>query len=250
MTAQALPKISELTDKIHSYTAKNRKTSDLDIRRLKKETENLRSKVPENDYFDFLGRIACLENDLVSLDKYYQTAIKLAPNDFQTQNNYVFALNKAGYDSKALAYIKTMLTNFPTRSEEIIPQMIDSAIFSCRLHEAFDYLNKLQNSKNHESYQIIKASRAIFEAAELQDDEAEQLQNLAFSILRDRKLYYSSSEMNIINDFIHYEIYVDLPIQQIPELDFALSLKFAETLVNMRDDVIVFEYKSVDTLKL
>lgn len=71
---------------------------------------------------------------------------------------------------------------------------------------------------------------------------------ISLNNIQDRHLYFSNSRIGIVNDFIHYEIYVDLPIAQIPALDFDLSHTFAEKLDNMHDDVIVFEYKSVETL--
>ncbi len=110
-------------------------------------------------------------------------------------------------------------------------------------------MNKLPDPQQHHYHHVIIEAVDITDRAQLDDDETEQLQQLAFSILEDHKLYFSNSIIEIVNDFIHYKIYVDLPIAQIPALDFKLSLRFAENIENMRDDVIVFEYKSVETLE-
>jgi hypothetical protein len=73
---------------------------------------------------------------------------------------------------------------------------------------------------------------------------------LAYSILETKNLYYSGSAIEIIEDCVFYSIYIDVSIEEAARIDFELSYLFAEKLENMRDDVIVFEYKSVETLKL
>ena len=153
-----------------------------------------------------------------------------------------------GLDLQALSLGRT-LPKHQANDKHLLTEMIESAWSLGRFHEAYELLSKLPTPQQHHSYQSIVEAIKIVDRAQLSDDEAEQLQQLAFSILQDHHLYYSSSKISIINDFIHYEIYVDLPIDQIPALDFELSLTFAKKLDDMRDYVIVFEYKSVNTLK-
>lgn len=249
MTAQALPKTNELIGEINSYLFKKRKPNDLQIRLLKNKADTLRGKIPENLYYDMFGRIACLENNIEALSRYYQIALKLTPTDFQTRFHYLISLSNKGFYSKALAHGQTVLADFPEHSETILLLIIECAFRACRMHEAFDFLTRTNNPENHEYYQCIKEGVAIFEATKLTDDEAERLQNLAFSVIEKNKLYFSTSKIGITRGCLHYQIYVDLPIEDIFEINWQLADVLVENTENTRSDVILFEYESVDVLE-
>ena len=245
MTAQPLPKTNELNDEINSYGAKNRKPNDLQIRLLKNKTNSLRSKIPENLYYDMFGRIACLENDIATLNRHYQTALKLAPTDFHTQLNYLAALHNKGLYKKALVYGKTLLTDFPEHSETI-SWLVNCAFMACRMHEASDFLSHTNSPDNHPYYQRVIIGRTLFETSGLTDDEAECIQNLAFSVIEKNNLYFSTIATTINRGCIHYQIYVDLPIEEIFEINCQLADVLVENTENTHSDVILFEYESID----
>ena len=249
MSAQALPKTKELIDEINSYTAKNRKTTDWQIKLFKKKADILRGKIPENLYFDVLGRIACLENDIAALSQYYQKALKLTPTDFQTQKHYFIALHNKGLYTKALVHGKTMLTDFPEHSETILSWMIECAFRACRMHEAFDFLTLTSNPDNHPHYQHIREGIAIFETAGLTDDEAEHIQNLAHALIQKNNLYFSTAVISITRDCIHHQIYVDLPIEEIFDLNWQLADVLVENTEKTHSDTILFEYESEDVFE-
>lgn len=249
MTAQPLPKTNELIDEINSYLAKKHKPTEWQVKLLKKKADTLRGKIPENLYYDVLGGIACLENDIPELNRYYQNAFKLAPKDLQTQKHYFIALHNKGLYSKALVQGKALLTDFPERSETILSLMTKCAFMACRIYEADDFLTQTNNPDNHPYYQQIKEGRAVFEAAGLNDDEAERLQNLAFSVIQKNNLYFSCTKINFVRDCIHYQIYVDLPIEDIFEINSQLADVLVENTENTFSDVILFEYESVDVFE-
>lgn len=247
MIIQPAPATQELADDLNTYFARGRKLTDFEIKALERKAGFLKDKISFADYYAFLGLIAALRQDGEKITYYFENALKLAPADTEVLSHYLLSLKYVGMDLQALILGRS-LTQKLTNNDHLI-QMIESACDIARFHEAYELLNKLANPRQFRWYSLIIEAVDIFDRAQLDDDEAEQLQQLAFSVFREHKLYFSGSTISIINDFIHYEIYVDLPIAQIPELDFELSLTFAEKLENMRNDVIVFEYRSVETLK-
>lgn len=249
MTAQPLPKTNELIGEINSYLAKKRKPTEWQVKLLKKKADTLRGKIPENIYYDVLGRISCLENDIAALTEYYQTALKLAPADFQTQYDYLLALHNTRLYSKALAQGKALLADFPEHSETILSLMTECAFMACRMYEADGFLTETNNPDNHPRYQQIKEGLAVFEAAGLNDDEVERLQNLAHALIQKNNLYFSSTKISISQDCIHYQIYVDLPIEEIFDINWQLADVLVESTENTHSDVILFELESIDVLE-
>ena len=247
MIAQPAPATQELADDLNTYFARGRKLTDFEIKALEKKANALKNKIDFPNYYAFLGFIASLRRDAETLNRYFVNAIKLAPTDTTVLSNYLVSLKNSGWYLQALTLGRSLPQKL-TNDNSLLAEIIGAACCLGQFHEAYELLSKLADPQQCKSYPLIIEGLEIVDRAQLSDDEAEQLQQLAFTILQDHKLYFSDSRLGITNDFIHYEIYVDLPIAQIPELDFELSLKFAEQLENMRDNVIVFEYKSVETL--
>lgn len=237
MTMQALPKVQELTDKINQLAHKKRKPTDFEIRLLKKEVDKLKNNINPEDYYDYLGQVAYLENDRVNLVKYYEKAIKLSPNNYNVYSNYVSALKNSGLNY----YKKSKALYEQCSNTHSLKLFFEACLYNCRFQEAI-------RISNHNDPKLVSGA-SIFENAKLSDDEAQQLCELAYSVLETKNLYFSGSEIEVIDDCIHYSIYVDEPIAKIPAIDFELSRTFAKNLDDMRDDVIVFEYRSVETLK-
>lgn len=249
MTAQPLPKTSELIDEINSYFAKHRKPTDWQVKLLKKKADTLRGKIPENHYYDMLGMISGLENDIAALTKYYQIALNQTSTAFQTQDNYLIALHNKGLYSKALAHGKTVLANFPEHSEKVLSSLVRYTFMACRMNEAFGFLTRLKIPDQHEYYQNIKESIAIFETARLNDDEAERLQSLAYSVIQKNNLYFSAARTIITRGCIHYQIYVDRSIEEMFGINWQLADVLVENTENTHSDAIMFEYESVDVFE-
>lgn len=251
MTMQPAPATQELTHDLNAYFVRGRKPTDFEIKALEKKANALKSKIDYTDYYAFLGFIAALRRDAESVTYNFENALRLAPTDTTATvlSKYLVSLKNSGWYLQAFTLGRTLAKKL-SNDNSLLTDMIESAFCLGRFHEAYELLSKLAEPQQYQGYQDIIEAIKIVDRVQLSDDEAEQLQQLAFSILQGHHLYFSNSRIEIMNNFIHYEIYVDLPIEQIPELDFELSLTFAEKLENMRDDVIVFEYKSVDTLKI
>lgn len=248
MTAQANLNTQELLDKINSLVHKKRQPNDIDIADLKKEAGKLKNKISYPDYCDYLGQIACLENDKVNMLGHYKNAIANSFNkNLEIKKNYFISLYRCGLIIKASEQLKEIAENFSTYPN-IIPFLIDNNFDLCRFRNALSLCESLENKP--EFFNTIEKAVSIFESAGLSDDKAQHLCELAYSILEKQNLYYSNATVEIIEDCVYYSIYVDVSIEESARIDFELSYLFAEKLDDMCDDVIVFEYKSVETLKL
>lgn len=124
---------------------------------------------------------------------------------------------------------------------------IESAFISCRMQEALELLMHSVTPEQQPLFGDIIKSAALFTAAGLSDGEAEQLQQLAFGLLQKNQLTITHCQITVADDFVHYEIFVDLAIGQLSELDFTLAQTLAN-LEDMRDDVLIFEYRSAAAL--
>jgi hypothetical protein len=247
MTAQPLPKIQELTDKINLFFSKKRRTSDFDIRLLKKEIDKLKGKIDYADYYDFLGQISSLENDKKGVVSYYEKALKLAPNNYKIQYNYASVPRICGLFFQAFTQVKDLYNKF--QDITVLNLFIENAIQICRAREAQQLLETLENPTGFFAYRIIVTAVDIFENAGLSDGEAQHLYELAFSILEAKNLYYLTSSMNIIDDCVCYTIYVDSPIEDIFEINWELDKVFVENLDDTRSDILFFQYSSIKVLE-
>ena len=117
------------------------------------------------------------------------------------------------------------------------------------MHEAFDFLTRTSNPDNHPHYQHIREGIAIFETTGLTDDEAEHIQNLAHALIPKNNLYFSTAVINITRDCIHHQIYVDLPIEEIFELNWQLADVLLENTKKTHSDALLFEYESEDVFE-
>jgi tetratricopeptide (TPR) repeat protein len=248
MTAQPAPKTQELANKIFSFYLKRRKLGEFDIPRLEKDVENLKGKIEYAKYYDFLGQIASLRRDKDNIISYYENALKLASNDSDIQYNYMVGLGNSGFITQAIEQGKVLVGKFPDKPEALTP-IIDHISYLCRFKSSLPFLNKLENPTEFHNYKIIQKAISIFADAQLSDDEAQHLCQFAFSVLETKNLYYSDSEIKIADDCVCYTIYVDSPIEDMFDINWELAGIFAEKVEDMRSDVLMFEYSSIDVLE-
>lgn len=248
MTAQALPKTQELFEKLDLFASTNRKLNEFDIRFLKRDAEKLKDKIDYPQYYDFLGKISCLENNKKNIINYYENAIKLSPNSYNIQRNYVISLAKRGFLSESFICSKNLATHFPNEIEALA-LVFDKSIRLCRFKEALQLSKIIKKNVECPYYELIEIAADIFEHEQLNDDEAQHLCQLAFSVLESQNLYFSDWDVEIIEDCVHYSIYVDLPVEEIFDINWELAGIFVDNVENRRNDTLIFEYKSVDILE-
>lgn len=240
--AQPKLKTNELAESINSLALRRRKPSPSEIARLKNELGKSIT-VRNAEYYDFLGRIAALENDKEKMIAYYKEAFTHSFNkNYSIYESYQVALSKCGLLAKENEQLKEIIRRFPKQAH-LNHLLIKNCCYLCRFREALSLEYKTANFNKIEKYV------SIFDNSNLSDDKAEKLCQLAYSVLEIKNLYYSISEIEIIDNCVLYTIYVDLPIEEIFEVNWELANVFAENDEDMRSDVLMFEYSSVDVLE-
>lgn len=248
MTAQPLTIYDELFNDIQDFRNASKQIDVFKRMKLVSKAKDL--KLDAYDLHDFLGMIFCLENDVELAIEHHKIALEKVPRHFMILHNYFVTLDALGFFSEARELGEYMLVNFPNEAIELktVNFMIKNLLVSGRLQEASNLLNELEKPKEYAYYEAITAGSSIFKEADLSDNEAENLQNLAFNVVRKKNLYLSSTEVDIVDGCVHYQIYVDLPVEEIFEVNWDVSEILAENVENMRSDVMLLEFKSVDIL--
>jgi tetratricopeptide (TPR) repeat protein len=246
MTVQAAPKTQELEGKINSFISQYRRPIDFEIRALKKEAENLK-EINYADYYDLLGRIAMFENNKDEIVRCYENAIKLNPNNFSIQNHYRICLKNSGLINLAEKQARKLFDLFP-KNIKSLKFLVDILCLSCRFNEALHLLNSMEDKEFISIYALDKATD-IFKNAQLGDDEAQHLQELAYSIIEKNNLYYFESSNRVSEDGVTFTLYVDLPIEDIFDINWELAGLLADSVEDMRCGVLNFKYSSIDVLR-
>jgi hypothetical protein len=246
--AQALPKTQELLDKVNSFFSKKRRLGTFDARLLKREAEKLKGKIEYAHYYDILGQISSLENDRANTISFYENAIKLDPNNYATKYNYIASLRNCGLLFQSYEYTKQLLASYPNETN-LLGVLIENSYFLCCFRETLQLLNKLERKTDFYAYETLLLAISIFENAQLSDTESNNLCQLAYSVLDEQNLCLTGLEIEIIDNCVLYTIYVDKSIEEIFEINWELANIFAEKVDDMRSDVLMFEYSSVDILE-
>lgn len=248
MITQALPKTQELTDRINTFLSKRRCLNLFESNSLKRDAEKLKGKIDDVDYYDFLGQISALENNRKSLLEYYEYSLQLQPDYYRVNYDYAAFLANSGLIFKSEKQSELLFEKFSDDSNAL-DIIIGTSYQTCKFQKTLSLLKKQETRNNFQFYDLLIKSLTIFESAKLNDDEAQRLCQLAYSVLETKNLYFSGSNIEIIGDCVLYTIYVDLPIEEIFEVNWELAGVFVENVENTRSDVLMFEYSSVDVLE-
>jgi Tfp pilus assembly protein PilF len=244
MTAQPAPKTEELGNNINYFFDNYLRPTPLEIRRLKKEAENL-IKIDAAVAYNYLGLIAVLENNKEAVISNYEKAIKLMPNDCTIHSNYSISLLRCGLNYLALEEARKVFSKFQN-NKDVLSDLFYYLINSARFDEAHKLLSEIKDNKGIE---LVNNAEKIFEAANLADDEAQQLQILAFSLIEKHQLYFYITDIRVIENCVEYTIYVDKAIEDIFELNWEFANLLAENVGDMRCDLLNFTYSSIEVLK-
>ncbi len=185
MTVQPAPKTQELGNKINNFFNNCLRPNNFDIRLLKKEAGNL-IKIDAADAYNYLGLIAALENNREAVISNYENAIKNASNNYTINLNYSIALSHCGLNDLALEKARENFKMFPN-DKYVFQELCNRLLCTARFNEVSKLLYANEDSKQ---LQLINHATEIFEAANLTDDEAQNLQTLAYSVITKNNLYY------------------------------------------------------------
>lgn len=243
MTVKPLPNIKDLINDINNLVSKHRKPTDVEIYQLKKYLDSLKNKISWADYYDILGQISGLANNKEEMISFFEKSIRLEPNNYEIHRNHLFCLLNHGLIDLAINQAKLLNDRF-SETQDSLSLLSKSYFYLCRFRDALQILDKQQTIDD-----FIKSSVAIFDNAKITDDEAQNLCELAFSLLKKKRLYFSAITLDIIESCVVYTIYVDVSIEQLTEINWELAGIFAKGVTNMRSNVLMFEYSSIDILE-
>ena len=237
----------KLIKEIYDFQMDFKKITTFERMKLVSQVESL-CKVSEYDYHDYLGVIFCLENNRQLSIEHHEIALKKAEELFMVNHNYFTTLKEFGLFKKARKFGDLILDKFPSNVIEFKTgeTMVDILLASGRIEDSYSFLNRLENPMNHKYYDVIANFLPIFKDSGLTDDEAEKLHDVIFGVLHEKQLYLSNIEIKVIDNCLLITIYVDLPIEDIFDLNWDVAGVLAESVDDMRSDVIMFEFSSVD----
>lgn len=250
MPAEPLSIAEKLIQEILDFQIEFKKITTFERLKLVSQVDSLAKSIPEYDYHDFLGMIFCLENNQKLAIQHHKVALEKAPESFMVHHNYFASLCSFGLFLKARELGEIILSKFPVEVTEFntIEIMVTNLLVSGRLQDAYNLLGKSTNPMNHENYGIVTECLPIFKNAGLTDDEAEKIHDSIFHVLHERELHLSNVGIKVIDNCLLITIYVELPIEDIFELNWDASGVLAESVDDMRSNVIMFEFSSVDVL--
>jgi tetratricopeptide (TPR) repeat protein len=244
MTVQPAPKTQELENNIDYFFNNCLRPTPLEILRLKKEAENL-INIDAATAYSYLGFIAVLENNRKAVISNYEKAMKLTPNDCAIHSNYSIALLRCGLTDLALEEERKVFSKFPN-NKDILLDLFYDFINSARFDEAHKLSSEIEDN---EGIELVNNATKIFKEVDLTDDEAQHLQKLAYSLIKKNNIYHFSSIISIIDNCVSFTIYVDLPIEEIFDINWELAGVLADNVEDMRCGVLNFEYSSIEVLR-
>ena len=244
MTAQPAPKTQELENNINYFFDNYLRLTNFDILRLKKKAKYL-IKIDAATAYDYLGRIAGLENNRKDVISNYEKAISLPSNNCINRLNYSIALMRCGLNDLALEEARKVFNKFPN-DKDVLSNLFYRLIDSTRFNEAHTLLSEIEDN---EKIELVNHASKIFEEVHLKDEDAQYLQKLAYSVIEKNNIYYFNSTASIIDNCVCFTLYVDLPVEEIFDINWDLAGILANGVDDMRCDVLNFEYSSIEVLR-
>ncbi|MHB8741698.1 MAG: hypothetical protein ACYC9L_01100 [Sulfuricaulis sp.] len=204
---------------------------DLIIRRIKRETDRLKSTDATSAYL-LLGMIACLERDLSTSQKYHRMALNLSSTYF-TNVNYGLSLSRFGAVSEATHYLERAVKLEP-ENITALEVLIDNVFSACRFRHTRDLLNKwkfLKPGQTHPLEKSIAGYVAVLEGHEVLDEEAESLIKLVSEQMLANSLYPrsagSATDLQILEEdsakWLDYSLNIEGNVDEAVEMNCGLA---------------------------
>lgn len=242
-----IQELEELQDDIDSLRDECRKITYFEKKGLKDQLDELPVKLPEIDYLRILGRIFCLAREIDNMKKTHMKAINEFPDSELAHYDYFASLSNAALYSESIEYGEKMLKKFRNHSA-FIASMVRSFLCLGNIQKSHEYLSKLDNSESHSEYITVTKVLSILENAKLDNDELKNIYSLFYDVLN-KKEALRTIDVTVIDNRIFYKFYVELPVDEIVELNWEASCVLAENLDDMRCDVVMFEFEPTSVFK-
>lgn len=243
--------LEELQDDIESFRDEWRKISFSEKVALQERLDSLRATISKLDYLLLKGRIFYLFRDIFNMKNTYMEAIKFFPDNERAHFDYLASLINLAMYQDAVLYGKTILEKFGHHNPiaRLVKIEIAKALLCLgKIKKAHEYLSELDDYKNNGENYITFNVLSIFENSKLSGDEFKKIYDLFCGVLN-KKNALRTITASITDDKVFYKFYVELPIDEIVELNWEASCVLAENFDDMRCDVVMFEFEPVDIFK-
>lgn len=243
--------LEELQDDIESFRDEGKKITFFKRVELQKRLDSIRAKIQKIDYLLIQARTFCLARDINNMKKIHLEAIRIFPDSERAHFDYLVSLINTAMYQEAVVYGKTILEKFGNLNpiaSLVKNEMVKTFLCLGKIEKAHEYIVELYDDKNNNYNYITSKILSLFENSKLSGDEFEKIYDLFFSVLENKNVLRTIAT-TIIDDKVFYKFYVELPVDEIVELNWEASCVLAENLDDMRCDVVMFEFEPVDIFK-
>lgn len=248
MIAIPRAKVEELIKSLEPYMDSTKQIDQFTLKRFKKEAlENLKA-FPWAGYLA-LGMIAVLEWDEVGLDAAYQNAIALG-NDSRTHVHYANALQLIGKYSEALQ-LMLIASRMAPENLTILSEAVDFAQSAGRFSTASElqavYAQR-SPERPHGAEESVKNALRILEANSMSEDTLNLCNEIAFKLLRERRVPFVSTrlETDIQDNYMMFYIDIVADESTVERLDEELGLMLFDKVEDFHPDKYWVGYAKAD----
>ena len=224
---QPKTKVSELVDRINSYT-KSKERDEFSRTAILRDIEALQNADPATASA-FRGLMAALERDEQATKKHFEIARRLRPGDPRIEFNYSQALHNLRYFAEARKFAKKAHEVDPG-DLVLLDNLIDHTMFSYRALEAAQLIERrrrLSSKSEHPDVGRIEIFSEFYRKHKLRDDDVETVLTLSLDLLREAGLFADKEESGLRHDgeseWISGRLEVAAPVETIVELNMQLA---------------------------
>jgi hypothetical protein len=198
---------------------------------MKRDAKSAISAAPEHAFIA-LGIIAAMEWDEALVHKYFNNSIAIAANPI-VHSNYTAALQLIGRHSLAAAQACEASELAPT-DLTMLKEAIDAATHAGKFEDAQALCVKLESRALHldAKYSQIADACRILKAKNTNPNYTENCNIIAYALLQENRIRSPEWQLNVDLDdqMIFSYILIDLPFEQVYELDRQLARRLIDEL--------------------
>lgn len=234
MTALPEPITRRLLDEISNAYGTGG-LSEFDLARLRREAYGL-MKVAPADAHMVLGAIAAERYDIDVMRSHHKTSMELSPRNIEVRANYAVSLSRVGLIQEAIDILRELLATDPTNLLQL-KHLLSEQIHGLRFVDAVKTkLTILQRQPDFDFRDLadVDALHMVLTRCGYSQDDAAKHMDLAFSILRARKVHFEEYVLLIDDDQDDSGVFVTLRVHA--EIDQALAI--SDELFQVLDESI------------
>ena len=197
--------------------------SEFELARLRREASGL-MKIAPADAHMVLGAIAAERYDIDDMRSHHKTALDLNPRNVDLRSNYAVSLSRVGLLQEAIDVLHELSATEPTNLihlKHLLSEQIHGLRFVDALKTKVTILQR-QPDFDFQGLADVDALHTVLSRCGYSQDDASKHVDLAFSVLRERKVHFEEYVLLIDDDLDDSGVYVTLRVRA--EIDQALEI--------------------------